>query len=93
MMYLIDIVKNIKLSKEEVRNLDIIMRDWPTFQKAAPKMTYDNVLQAFAHEITRPRIRKNIFDKLVGMYNRKNADRNWAECSRFLAERNESEAA
>ena len=84
-MYLLEAIKGVKLTQKEKDSLEVIMKDWPTFQKAAPKMSMDNVLQAFVYEIARPRIRKNIFDKLVGMYNRKAADANHAQCSRFLS--------
>jgi hypothetical protein len=50
-------------------------------------MGMDEVLLAFRYEIERGHIRRNILNKLVGMYNRRAAQRNQAQVDRFLAER------
>ena len=85
-MYMMDQVKSVKLTPKAKAELDAKMCDWPTFQKHTSGMGMEEVLLAFRYEIERPRIRRNILNKLVGMFNRRAAQRNQAQVDRFLAE-------
>ena len=86
-MFILDAVKTVKLDKEALKWLEPRMRDWPTFQRYTSEMSLEDVLIAFKYEMDRGRTRRNILDKLVGMYNRRAGDKNRAQVDRLLGMR------
>ena len=91
---LLDAIKKIKLTDKDLEAMEQSMASWPDFQKVAPNMNLEQTIKAFKYEVeVRKRIRRNIFDKLVGMYNRRIGDMNWAQVQRLYADRTDDEAA
>lgn len=90
---LLDAIKKMKLTDKDLEALEPIMASWPDFQKAASEMNLEQTIKAFKYEVeVRKRIRRNIFDKLVGMYNRRIGDVNWAQVNRFYADKTDEAA-